>query len=312
MSLLFNKDEILIVNRRLAAIVGLNEAIVLQQVHYWVNRKTGGVEHAGKRWVFNTLEKWQEQFPFWSVDTIKRAFAKLRTEGLLLTEKLSEVGRDRTNYYTIDYAQLALLEANYLQSHQCNLPSCKSADCTDASGQVALIHQGKLHPSIRANCTDANKNKDYTKTTTKSLPVPAGQSAAEKSAPETELQGACRATWLAYAKAYADRYGAAPIRNAKVNAAIKAFVQRIGYDESPAVANFYVERVSDSLVVRQMHSTGLLLTGAEGYRTQWAAGRAMTGTRAKQIDQTSANGNAASEAMAILKKRRAAQGDSDE
>lgn len=160
MSLLFNKDDILLVNRRLAQIIGLNEAIVLQQIHYWVKKKGGGVEHQGVRWVFNSLERWQEQFPFWSLDTVKRALAALKARGLVRVEKLSEVGRDRTNYYTIDYKQIALLEAS-------NLHPCNSAICTDASGQAAPMDQGKLHPSNGADCTDANKTKTTQETTSK-------------------------------------------------------------------------------------------------------------------------------------------------
>ena len=121
---------------------------------------------------------------------------------------------------------------------------------------------------------------------------------------ETALQAACRATWAAYSDAYERRYGAKPVRNAAVNAKIKQFVLRIGHDESPAVAEFYVDRVSDSFVVRKVHDVGLLLSGAEGYRTQWVAGSAMTGTRAKQIDQTQSNADVATEAMAILRQRR--------
>lgn len=89
---------------------------------------------------------------------------------------------------------------------------------------------------------------------------------------ETALQAACRATWTAYGTAYEKRYGAKPVRNATVNAKVKQFVQRIGHDESPEVAAFFVDRVSERLVVQRMHDVGLLLSGAEGYRTQWAAG----------------------------------------
>lgn len=122
---------------------------------------------------------------------------------------------------------------------------------------------------------------------------------------ETALQAACRATWAAYSEAYERRYGAKPVRNQSVNAKVKQFVLRIGHDESPAVAQFYVDKVSDSFVVRKVHDVGLLLSGAEGYRTQWAAGAAMTGTRAKQIDQSQSNYDAAGEALAILRQRRA-------
>ena len=122
---------------------------------------------------------------------------------------------------------------------------------------------------------------------------------------ETELQSACRETWKAYSQAYERRYGAKPVRNAQVNAKVKQFVQRIGYDESPDVAAFYVDRVSEAFVVRKVHDVGLLLAGAEGYRTQWATGVAMTGTRARQEDQTQANCDVADEAVAILMRRQA-------
>lgn len=303
MSLLFNKEDILLVNRRLAAIVGLNEAIVLQQIHYWVKKKGGGIEYQGVRWVFNSLERWQEQFPFWSQDTVKRALAALKAKGLVRVEKLSDVGRDRTNYYTIDYKQVALLEEGIL-------PRCSSANCTNASGQVAPMDQGNLHSSIGANCTDANKTKTTQETTTKTtLPAAALPAAKVKAEPvdekETALQLACKKTWAAYSTAYERRYGAKPVRNQSVNSKVKQFVQRIGFTESPSVAAFYVDRVSDSLVVRRVHDVGLLLSGAEGYRTQWAAGAAMTGTRAQQIDQSQSNYDAAGEAMAILRQRRA-------
>ena len=121
---------------------------------------------------------------------------------------------------------------------------------------------------------------------------------------ETTLQAACRATWTAYSAAYEVRYGIKPVRNQTVNAKVKQFVQRIGHDESPGVAKFYVECVSDSFVVLKVHDVGLLLASAEGYRTQWAKGQAMTGARARQIDQSQSNYDAAAEAMAILRANR--------
>lgn len=187
MSLLFNKEDILLVNRRLAALIGLNEAIVLQQIHYWVKKKGGGVEHQGCRWVFNTLERWQEQFPFWSQDTVKRALAALKARGLIRVEKLAEVGRDRTNYYTIDYKQIALLEAS-------SLPECNSADCTNASGQIAPMDQGNLHPSNSADCTDANKTKTTQETTTKTTSTAAAQLDEESAQPVDLFEEA----WSAY------------------------------------------------------------------------------------------------------------------
>lgn len=152
--------------------------------------------------------------------------------------------------------------------------------------------------------------KEPSKEPSENLPLPAVPAAPKvKAEPvderETALQAACKHTWAAYSNAYERRYRTKPVRNQAVNSKIKQFVQRIGFEESPLVAAFYVDRVSDSFVVRKVHDVGLLLSGAEGYRTQWAAGAAMTGTRAQQIDQSQSNFDAAEEAMAILRQRRA-------
>ncbi len=302
MSLLFNKEDILLVNRRLAALIGLNEAIVLQQIHYWLQRKrAGGVEHDGRRWVFNTLESWREQFPFWSKDTVKRALAALKKSGLLLVKKLAEASRDQTNYYSIDYQQIALLEAS-------NLPSSMGANCTDGKVQPAPPTSGQLAPMEGANCTDDYiEAKTTTETTSPAAALPGAKKVAaeEVSEEETAFQAACRATWRAYSVAYQARYKTPPVRNQAVSSKVKQFVKRIGYAESPEVAAFFVNAVNESFVVRKIHDFGLLLASAEGYRTQWFNGAAITSTRAKQVDQSQANYDTAGEAMTILRQRRA-------
>lgn len=123
MSILFTTKPI-VLNVALAEAVGLNEAIVLQQLHYWISAERSGIEHGGRRWVFNTLESWQEQFPFWSTDTIKRAFTSLRKAGLIEVEQLAKHRHDRTNYYTIRYEHRALVD-------ECKLPSSSEAECPD-------------------------------------------------------------------------------------------------------------------------------------------------------------------------------------
>lgn len=120
---------------------------------------------------------------------------------------------------------------------------------------------------------------------------------------ETELQAACRATWVAYAKAYAVRHGAAPVRNAKVNANVKQLVQRLGHAEAPLVAAWFLT-VNERFVVQGMHDLGQLLQRCEAYRTQWVTGRQMTQTSAMQQDQTQGNAGTADEAKAMLRQMR--------
>lgn len=127
-------------------------------------------------------------------------------------------------------------------------------------------------------------------------PAPKGSG---RQKPDDDLQRACRETWNAYREAYIVRYSVEPVRNATVNTQIRNFIKRIGAEESPAVAAFYVQSNS-AFYVQRGHSFGNLLADAEKVRTEWATGRSMTATRARQIDQTAANAGVVGEAMKIL------------
>ncbi|WHY94680.1 DnaD domain protein [Neobacillus cucumis] len=91
-----------------ANMIGLNEAIVLQQVHYWVNKSNHIIE--GRKWIYNTYNDWQEQFSFWSLSTIKRVFRSLADQGFLLSGNWNKRKMDHTKWYTIDYERLEALE----------------------------------------------------------------------------------------------------------------------------------------------------------------------------------------------------------
>ena len=85
----------------LAARIGLNEAIVLQQIQYWT-RVSGKVRN-GRTWIYNSAKDWQAQFPFWSVRTVERIVASLREKGLILTANYNAAKFDKTLWYSIDY-----------------------------------------------------------------------------------------------------------------------------------------------------------------------------------------------------------------
>lgn len=107
----------LIVLPELACAVGLNEAIVLQQIHYWLasnaERNSHRHFHDGRWWTWGTIEELQRQFPFWSESTVKRAVTKLRENGLLLAGNYNRVAFDRTLWYTIDYDALASIGSKW-------------------------------------------------------------------------------------------------------------------------------------------------------------------------------------------------------
>jgi hypothetical protein len=110
-----------------------------------------------------------------------------------------------------------------------------------------------------------------------------------------------RETWRAYADSYFNRYGAEPVRNAKSNALVAQLVQRLGAEEAPDVAFYYVT-INDAFYLRTLHDLGNLVAKCESIRTQWATGRQMTGTTARQMENTQSNMTAAEEAKRMLRE----------
>jgi DNA-binding transcriptional MerR regulator len=109
MKLLINESPLQVLPT-LACKVGLNEAIVLQQIHYWLNPDYNKNVRDERHWVFNTLEGWKKQFSFWSDATIKRTFKSLVEQGLLIRNYFSDNRFEKTPWYTIEYPALLALE----------------------------------------------------------------------------------------------------------------------------------------------------------------------------------------------------------
>lgn len=106
----------------LACIIGLNEAIFLQQLHYWLKTSPTKKEHEGRvrSWIYNTYHSknsgngnttgWESNFPFWSARTIMRIVESLRDKKLIITtDELNGSRTNRTLWYTIDYDELEKL-----------------------------------------------------------------------------------------------------------------------------------------------------------------------------------------------------------
>jgi hypothetical protein len=93
-----------------------------------------------------------------------------------------------------------------------------------------------------------------------------------------------RAAWDAYAEAYFARYQVEAVRNAKVNSNIAQFVARVGAHDAPDILRFYVQH-NDSFYLRQSHPLSFALKDAEGLRTQWLRGRAVTGVDVRRFEQ---------------------------
>lgn len=174
----------------------------------------------------------------------------------------------------------------------------------DVDPSCAPVESAEKRPQIPGPAAPMPAEVDSPAIDGEILPAPKPQPPAKQQRAESTSaeQDACRATWAAYADAYEQRYGVAPIRNAKVNAAIKGFTRRVGADESPGVARYYLQH-QDAFYARKCHDAGLMQQDAEKLRTEWATQRQVTGVAARQQERAGTMLNAVDR---ILAKREAA------
>lgn len=105
-NLLFD-DQPLICQPGLAYLLhSSDKAIMLQQLHYWLQR-TNNVQEDGHKWVYNSMDDWLKQFP-WLGDRnrVSKYFKELEKLGLVVTGNFNKFKFDRTKWYRIDYDAL--------------------------------------------------------------------------------------------------------------------------------------------------------------------------------------------------------------
>lgn len=130
MNLLINESPLQVLPS-LAVKFGLNQALVLQQMHYWL-RISKNIRD-GYKWVYKTLEDWHKEFPFWSKSTLERIIRKLEEEQLIVVGNYNRLKMDRTKWYRVNYKAIDMTgfqsedmlnrEMTESTSATCDLPS---------------------------------------------------------------------------------------------------------------------------------------------------------------------------------------------
>lgn len=126
-SLLFDERP-LVVQPKLAFVLGgSDEAIILQQVHYWAQKNTNIKD--GYSWVYNPMKEWQKQFPWIPERTLARKFANLEKSGVLVTNNYNKAKFDKTKWYRVDYDALDKMEHRLCQNGMTSMPDCHNGEC---------------------------------------------------------------------------------------------------------------------------------------------------------------------------------------
>ena len=119
-------DRPLVIQPKLAELLGdLDEAVILQQIHYWLEKRLNIKD--GYSWVYNSMVEWNKQFPWLSLKTLKRKFKSLEDKGLLITGNYNKAKFDRTKWYRIDYDAFSNLGNALGQNDLTNVSNCPNA-----------------------------------------------------------------------------------------------------------------------------------------------------------------------------------------
>lgn len=143
----------------LAVKIGLHEAIIVQQIHYWL-KQPRSYKRNNRAWVYNTYHEWKAQFPFMSPVSIKRAMIKLEKKGLIKTAQFDIAKGDAKKYYTIDYAVLNTLY------------DTAPSDQSDLTHEIKMIPPSDQNdPTLGSKRSHLIRTETNTETNTESAPL---------------------------------------------------------------------------------------------------------------------------------------------
>lgn len=159
--LFIDKSKTLIINTDLALVLGdLNEAIVLNQLNYWlrINRKAGKNFIDDRYWVYNSYSDWKaKDFPYWSEKTIQRTFTRLENKGVVVSANYNKLGIDKTKWYTIDTEKLQELVDEFNSDE--NKMTNRQDNMTDRQDKMTC-REGQCDRPL-PEITTENLNRDY-------------------------------------------------------------------------------------------------------------------------------------------------------
>lgn len=165
-NLLLNERPLVVLPSLAKELGSLDEAVILQQIHYWLQRSTNVEE--GKRWVYNSMEKWMQQFPWIkSRTTLTRYFNKLEAKGLLITGNFNKAGFDKTKWYTIDYSALSDFEQRLYRTcttSDQNLVNGMNRTCTtNTIDYTEITSESTTNKQANAVSADADLSESFNK-----------------------------------------------------------------------------------------------------------------------------------------------------
>lgn len=159
--LLINESPLQVLPSLAVALGNINEAIILQQIQYWINNpKSGRYGEDGRKYIRDTIREWHAQFPWLSERSIQDRLKSLEKKKIISIANLNKLKYDRTKWYTINYDELnSLLSDHSEESSQWNRN--KNSDSTGSIFRMENEERCDTIPKTSSKNSTKNSTKKY-------------------------------------------------------------------------------------------------------------------------------------------------------
>lgn len=122
--------------------LGINKAIIIQQIHFWLNvKKKSGDAYSfigGEWWVYNSYPEWRKNnFPWLSTRQIQRIILSLENDGLLISTQALGKPTESRKWYRIDYTAWEALVSEWENNPHDKMSSPPTTKCRHPHDKMA-------------------------------------------------------------------------------------------------------------------------------------------------------------------------------
>lgn len=116
-------------NVEIAKKFGINVAIFLDHMAFWINKNVANNSHFhdGTYWTYNTVEAYTEIFPYWTTKQMRKVLSDCEKYGLINTGNYNEKKYDSKKWYSLTEYAAKLLNLTICPPGQMQLPKRANA-----------------------------------------------------------------------------------------------------------------------------------------------------------------------------------------
>lgn len=165
--LLYDESPIT-VSPTLATELGLSTAVLLQQIHFWIDVKRKDASKysqsfkEGRWWVYFSTRELSEKYPYIGTErTIKAKMAELIEQGWLIKGRFNRSSFDRTNWYTINYEKIRQFQVQRESEINARAAQSIMQNDHDSLGENNTMESDPITRPIPETSTENSNRKEY-------------------------------------------------------------------------------------------------------------------------------------------------------